>query len=203
MTVSGQDVVLRRGYLCDSTGHIKITLWREYSNLKTGCSYILCDMRKGVYNSRAEIQSTNTTSYKEIEPLDQYSLPEEDPAATVSTTGRFIAVKYVHNTKCVFCNENVNIHNSDINSTTDLLHCPKCEGTTLFKLIKSSKYWIVAVNLGSRRIDLSIDSVLLDDLSTDQLQVYLLSNEFKLKYDAFSGKVEEIEVVNKNVINTD
>ena len=198
VSVGGQDVVIRRGYLCDGTGHIKITLWREYSNLKNGCTYVLCEMRKGVYNSRTEIQSTNTTSYKEIEPMDHFSMPDEDPTTAITTTGTFFAVKFFHTTKCVFCNENVNIKTND-NSTTDLIQCLKCDSASLLKLVKAAKYWIGAVNVGSRRIDLTIDSNLLglDDMSTDQLQIYLLSNEFNFTYDPFSGKVENITVVEK------
>lgn len=99
VSVSGQEVNIRRGYFYDETGHIKITLWREYTSLKHDSSYIICDVKKGIYNSRAEIQTTNTTSFKEIKTITNYSPPEEDVAAAVTTTGKFFAVKYVHTAK--------------------------------------------------------------------------------------------------------
>ena len=86
--------------------------------------------------------------------------------------------------------------------TDNLITCPECDGTSLLKVVKASKYWVVAVNVGARRLDLTIESTLLDDLSTDHLQIYLLNNEFKFKYDPYSGRVEEIDIiVNQGILN--
>ena len=39
VVVKGTDIPIRRGHICDKTGSIKLTLWREYVNIKHDTSY--------------------------------------------------------------------------------------------------------------------------------------------------------------------
>ena len=91
---NGHDIPIRRGYLCDKTGFIKLTLWREYVNLKHQATYIISNVKKTIYCYVAEIQSSNTTFFREEKPLQDYVATEENSLDSVKST--FVAARLVY-----------------------------------------------------------------------------------------------------------
>ena len=56
VVVKGANIPIRRGHICDGTGHIKITLWRECVDVLHDTSYIFSSVVKSIYNNCPEIQ---------------------------------------------------------------------------------------------------------------------------------------------------
>ena len=72
---AGQDVPIRKGYVCDATGYIKVTLWRKYTSLIHEKYYTFMSLVKSTFNSVCQLQTCNSTSHKLIPTLVNTNLP--------------------------------------------------------------------------------------------------------------------------------
>ena len=61
--LTGDEVPIRDGHLIDKTGSIKLTLWREYSEIESGKTYEFLHLMKLKYAGEVVLQSVNTTTY--------------------------------------------------------------------------------------------------------------------------------------------
>ena len=105
VVVKGANIPIRRGHICDGTGHIKITLWRECVDVLHDTSYIFSSVVKSIYNNCPEIQTGNSTSFKKCQPVPDIKRPLIDDNETIETT--FFGSAYVCRIKCLFCNADV------------------------------------------------------------------------------------------------
>ena len=195
VSVSGQDVTIRRGHLCDHTGNIKLTLWREYTNLLNNSSYMFSSLVKTQFNNTIELQSTNSTSVKQVEDITDFESPALDVKTTLCT---FVGAHFVYNVSCMFCKERIPIDDSD---TTKLVTCTGCNGSALLENLPQSKYWTVIVKINDVRIDMTITSAIINEylsnvsnLKIDQMKLYLLTNKFMVTHDVLSGAVNKLVV---------
>ena len=58
-------------------------------------------LKKTIYNNVAEIQTTNTTSFRKVNPMDSF-VYEKEVSSIVKETCNFIAAKLIHTAKCLF-----------------------------------------------------------------------------------------------------
>ena len=197
-SVAGQDVAIRRGYLCDDTGSIKLTLWREYAaNLYNSGSYMFSSLVKTLFNNTVELQSTNSTSFKQVEDITNFVEPTEDSKSTQCT---FVGAVFIHHVKCLFCNILIPM-NEDIEkeNNTRLVTCVRCKGSAMSNCLSHNKFWNVIAIVEGTRIDMKINSSIIDkclpsDLELDQMKLYLLTKTFQLTYDELSGVVSKLLV---------
>ena len=104
VAVSGQQVKIKKGHICDTTGYVKLCLWREYTEVENGVSYIITNLRKTSFQNEVELQTTNTTSYRKLnKALINFIAPGEGSMELLTVEGKFAAAKLVNYTKCLFC----------------------------------------------------------------------------------------------------
>lgn len=188
VNVNGAEIPIRRGYLCDQTESIKITLWREYADqLDDNTTYILTNVKKHIYNSVAEIQTTHTTSFRQVDHMENH-VPEKQTTTTKIQT-ELIGAKYHHIVKCLFCREMIDCKTSD----NIVVECNKCNGSAKLTSLSQNKYWVVIAK--DTLLKLTIDAALTDsEMSIDQYQVFLLSNTFEVEYNQISTKVVQFKL---------
>ena len=76
-------------------------LWREYAaNLYNSGSYMFSSLVKTQFNNTVELQSTNFTSFKQVEDIINFVEPTEDLKSTQCT---FVGAVFIHHVKCMFC----------------------------------------------------------------------------------------------------
>uniref|UniRef100_A0A7M5XMJ9 Uncharacterized protein n=1 Tax=Clytia hemisphaerica TaxID=252671 RepID=A0A7M5XMJ9_9CNID len=177
------------GYICDNTGCIKLVLWREYAgNLESHLSYMLCNVKKILWNNGIESQSTSSTAYREIEQVKGYIQPDDEIMAHLYNCS-IIASKIVHTAKCLMCDQHIVVKEHSKNT----VKCPSvgCGATTMISK-NEQNYWRIIVNSGSNNIKLDIKLHLLPNLKIDQMQVFFLNHKFDIDYCSVSGTVDKI-----------
>ena len=195
----GSDIPIQKGYLCDETGNVKLVLWREYTQvLENRASYMLCNVKKIMWNNVVELQTTPTTAFRQIEPILDYVQPD-DEIMSHHYNCSIIAAKYVHTTKCLICDKMITVKEN----TTSVI-CPnrECEASTM--VVKNEqKYWTVVVNNGHNNIKLDIKSHLLPNLKVDQMRVYFRKHKFDIDYCPVSSVVDKITQIESTNTETE
>ena len=190
--VKGANIPIRRGHICDSTGHIKITLWREYVNVLHDTSYAFSSVVKSIYNNCPEIQTGNSTSFKKCDPVPDIKRPQTDDNVTIETT--FFASAYICRMKCLFCNTDVIV----ADDKKKIIDCEKCGGTALFNNMDSSKFWNVIIVNNNIHVKLRVTDAMVREavaggsttMAIYQIKLAMLTNKYIITYNPVSGNVE-------------
>ena len=103
--VNGQDVPIRNGYICDPTGYVKITLWREYTSLVHEMTYTFISLVKTTFDNVCQLQTCQSTSHKQVADLLKYEAPCENLHTETKNSCRIIGLVFAHKVVCLFCRE--------------------------------------------------------------------------------------------------
>eukprot|EP00111_Clytia_hemisphaerica_P021807 TCONS_00064118-protein len=191
---------MRKGIICDDTDHINIVFWREYASLvNDGDSYILTNMRRGIWNNEPELASTSSTAFKKIQDLEDYKSPEEHSTVSHHYDCTIVGAKLTHTTKCLFCNHVF----SCTKSSKKTIDCPSCDATVMIAA-SEVKFWSIFVNTNTSTIKLDVkENMLPIGMGNDQIQLYLMTNKFDIDYLSISGVVTKLDLVKATTVVMD
>ena len=120
----------------------------------------------------SELQSTNTSAFREVAAIGNFKSPNEDVDDEVLQQTAPVGAKLTHNTKCVFCDLVI----SYLGSNQSAIKCPTCGGVSALS-VGQKKYWTVMHNNGSTIMKLDVGANLLPpEMKDDQIEIYLLTN---------------------------
>ena len=103
VTVNGEEVPIREGHLVDESGNIKITLWREYTELQSGTTYDFLHLIKLRYAGDVVLQTIHTTTYQvSITQLQDYEVPERTNSLSLHDV-TVMAIKHSVSNACGIC----------------------------------------------------------------------------------------------------
>jgi len=141
--VNGVDVPFRQGQLCDSTGVVKVALWREYANLESEVCYAFSALIKSIYNNEVQLQSIQSTSVARIDMIDHQPPTEKGLGLETLEKACLISANYVTESKCISCLENIDL---SIQNSNDLITCT-CGSSFLKGFLTTKKSWTVMTRL--------------------------------------------------------
>ena len=100
--VFGADVPIRNGHICDSSGNIKICLWREYAELENNRTYAFSGLVKGNYNNSVQLQTSSSTTFSEEFPIEDFIPPQHnDEEIAAVHEKKFLTAQVMSRKKCI------------------------------------------------------------------------------------------------------
>ena len=176
VTVNGDEVAIREGHLIDETGNIKITLWREYTEVESGQTYDFLRLIKIRYAGEVVLQSINSTTYQvSRNQLEGYEVPARVEPNMLDDVA-VVAIDISETHMCMICKAPA------IPGEIQLYNCAKCRSVMLTSSLrrKSLKKFTIILNSDHCQFNCH-DSVLaiafptrnIADMDVDQLSLMI------------------------------
>lgn len=155
-----------------------------------------------IFNNSYQLHTCNSTSHKKTDNI--YVSPDEDHNKIPNGPYRIIGWLYLHEVKCILCQENVSIENEN-----KVVKCHSCGGSSLIDSLHQTEMWSFIGEIDSVRINLVTSHDLITKsflykkkFEVDQFKFFFSTHEYKRTYDTLSGMIYDIalEAVDESVM---
>ena len=184
--VNGQEVPIREGFVIDDTGSIKITLWREYTQLQNNVTYDFLQLIKKKHGSDVILQSIHSTTYNVSgTQIEDYQVPEiSEPLVIVDTT--LVGVESKTANYCPICKAVVHLPEEK-----QIFRCEKCSNQillanvvkNLLRKVTIQADALVTLNLPETVLEEAFAPRNLRSMDDSQISLLLLTSTFDIRYD--------------------
>ena len=120
VTVNNQKVPIREAYLCDHSGNIILTLWRQYTDIENSKTYQFLRLLKIKYGGDIVLQSTAGTAFiLSDEQIEHLEVPEQNQPVVLKNAG-VVAFDITESHVCGICKA------AAIPGDSQLFKCDNC-----------------------------------------------------------------------------
>ena len=190
--VNNDEVPIREGYLSDHGGNIKLTLWREYTEIENGRTYEFLRLIKIKYGGQIVLQSTAQTAFNlSDEQIEELEAPEQFQPAILNNVG-IIAVDVNETQSCGVCKA------AAVPGEGQLYKCDNCSSVMLRTNLKKKTLKKITVDAASDRTQFNCHTNVIttayagrniEEMDSDQISLLLLTSRYNISYDPTTGNV--------------